>query len=93
MVLDDMDMKVLRENFDDETISQMDNENIEKIMDYLAANKVDYAKDLLISSLDLFLWPADTFINHFEKLKKKLGSDFVDKLGEDCSLIKIMYED
>ena len=93
MELDEMDMKVLRENFDDETISQMDEVNINKIFDYLNMNNVYYAKDLLISSLDLFLLPVEVFIKQFEKLKNKLGNDFVDKLGEDSSLIEIMYED
>ena len=27
-----------------------------------------------------------------QKLKTRLGTDFVDKLGEDSSLIEIMYE-
>ena len=40
-----------------------------------------------------FLLPADEFIKKFEKLKNKLGNDYIDKLGEDISLIEIMYED
>ena len=91
--LDEIDMKILRENFDEEMIQQMDEENIDKILDYLEKNDIDYAKDLLISSLDLFLLPAKNFIEQFEKLKKKLGKDFVEKLGEDSSLIEIMYQD
>ena len=93
MKLDDMDMMVLRENFDEEVINQMDEENIHRILEYLESNDVYYANDLLISSLDLFLLPAESFIKQFEKLKKRLGSDFVEKLGEDSSLIEIMYED
>ncbi len=91
--LDKIDMKILRENFDEEMINQMDEENIDKILDYLDKNDVDYAKDLLISSLDLFLLPAENFIKQFEKLKNKLGENFAEKLGEDSSLIEIMYQD
>jgi hypothetical protein len=90
--LDEIDMKILRENFDEEMIQQMKEENIDKIIDYLEKNNIDYAKDLLISSLDLFLLPAEDFIKQFEKLKKELGEDFAEKLGEDCSLIEIMYK-
>ena len=93
MELDEIDIKVLRENFDDETISEIDNENVSKIMKYLIDNGVYYAKDLFISSLDLFLLPSDNFIDQFEKLKTKLGSNYVEELGEDTSLIKLMYED
>ena len=93
MELDDIDIKVLRENFDDETISEIDSENVSKIMKYLKDNGVYYAKDLFISSLDLFLLPLDNFIDQFEKLKTKLGSNYVEELGEDTSLIELMYED
>ena len=93
MELDEIDIKVLRENFDDETISEIDSENVSKIMKYLKDNGVYYAKDLFISSLDLFLLPSDNFIDQFEKLKTKLGSNYVEELGEDTSLIEMMYED
>ncbi len=92
MQLDSLDIKVLRENFSDKEIAQMDALNISKIFRYLQENNVYYAKDLLLSSLDLFLLPVEEFINRFEKLKTRLGADFVDKLGEDSSLIEIMYD-
>lgn len=90
--LDKIDMKILKENFDEDTINQIDEENISKIFEYLFNNNVDYAKDLLLSSLDLFLLPVEEFINKFEKLKKKLGTNFAERLGNDCSYIEIMYD-
>ena len=33
----------------------------------------------------------EKFIEKFEQLKVKLGPDFADKLGEDASLIELMY--
>ena len=92
MILDDIDIKILKENFDEELISQIDSDNIAQIFDYLNNNGVYYAKDLFLSSLDLFLNPSDVFIKKFEHLKEVLGNEFVDKLGEDSSLIEIMYE-
>ena len=93
MKFDDLDIKILKENFDDESISKIDIDNVTKIFQYLDSNGVYYAKDLFLSSLDLFLLLVDDFIIRFEKLKSRLGSDFVDKLGDDMSLIEIMYED
>ena len=93
MIFDEIDVQMLRENFDDETISKLDSINLQKIFAYLYENKIDYAKDLFINDFDLFLLPSDIFIKKFEKLRNKLGSDFVNKLGEDTSLIEIMYED
>ena len=92
MLLDDLDIKLLKENFDEETINSMDIDNISKIYLYLKENGIYYAKDLIITSLDLFLLPSEEFIKQFEKLKIKLGKDYVNKLGEDASLIELMYD-
>ena len=92
MQLDNIDIKVLKENFDDEIISQLDNRNVNKIYNYLINLGVYYAKDIFISQADLFLLDYDLFVEKFEKLKQKLGDDYIDMLGEDCSLIDIMYE-
>ncbi|MGM9878714.1 MAG: hypothetical protein ACI31R_01655 [Bacilli bacterium] len=93
MVLDELDLKVLEENFDQELINQINYDNLFKIFTYLEENGIYYAKDLFLSSLDLFLLPSSEFVARFERLKNKLGNDFVDKLGDDCSLIEIMYEE
>ena len=93
MDLDEIDLKVLRENFDEELINRIDAKNVSKIYLYLENNNIYYAKDLFLTSLDLFLLPEKDFIEKFERLKKELGEDYVDKLGEDASLIEIMYQD
>ncbi len=90
--IDEIDIKILKENFDEDLIKQIDTENISKILSYLNSNGVYYAKDLFLNSLDLFLYPCEIFIKKFEHLKEVLGNEFVDKLGEDVSLIEIMYE-
>lgn len=92
MQLDNIDIKVLKENFDDEIISQLDNRNVNKIYNYLINLGIYYAKDIFISQADLFLMDYDLFVEKFEKLKQKLGNNYIDMLGEDCSLIDIMYE-
>ena len=85
------DIKILKENFGEDMIKELDMENVKIIIDYLLRNKVYYAKDLLLNSLDLFLLDSNIFIEKFENLKIKLGSNYVDKLGEDMSLIELMY--
>lgn len=85
------DIKILKENFNEDMIKELDMENVKIIIDYLLKNKVYYAKDLLLNSLDLFLLDSNIFIEKFENLKMKLGSNYVDKLGEDTSLIELMY--
>lgn len=93
MNLDELDIKVLKENFDDEMIKSIDTLNVAKISKYLEECGIYYFKDLFLSSLDLFLLPYEEFVKKFEKLKEKLGHNYIDKLGEDLSLIEIMYGD
>lgn len=92
MNLDEIDIKILKENFDENLIKQIDSDNVLKILKYLENNGIYYAKDLFLTSLDLFLYPLDVFIRKFEILKEKIGEDYINKLGEDSSLIEIMYE-
>ena len=51
------------------------------------------AKDIFVSQADLFLIDYNLFIQKFEKLRNKLGENYIELLGEDCSLIDEMYED
>ena len=92
MNFDELDIKVLKENFDEETINEINSDNVTKIFRYLDENGVYYANDLFLMALNLFLLPYEEFVERFEKLKNKLGPDYIDRLGEDCSLIEIMYE-
>lgn len=92
MNFDEIDLKILKENFCEDFITQIDINNINVIFNYLNENGVYYAKDLLLTSLDLFLLPYEVFKKKFEVLKNKLGENFVEELGEDSSLIELMYE-
>ena len=69
MKFDEIDIKILKENFDEHTINKLNMENISKIFIYLKNNGTFYAKDLFLSSLDLFLLPYEEFKNRFEYLK------------------------
>ena len=92
MSFDEIDINILKENFSADLINQINIDNLNKIFNYLNENGVYYAKDLLLTSLDLFLLPCEIFIKKFEKLKNKLGDNFVEFLGENSSLLEIMYE-
>lgn len=91
MQLDEIDMKILKENFDDDIIKQLDYENVSKIYNYLITNGIYYAKDIFVGQVDLFLMEYDLFVEKFEKLKRELGKNYIELLAEDSSLIDIMY--
>ena len=64
-MLDEIDTKILTENFDPEMLNKIDNDNLKIIIDYLLENGVYYTKDLLLNSLDLFLLDSYIFIEKF----------------------------
>jgi hypothetical protein len=90
--LDDIDIKMLKENFDENLIKKANLENVSKILHYLNNNGIYYAKDLFITFFNLFLLPYETFVEKFEHLKTVVGNEYIDKIGEDMSLMEIMYE-
>ena len=92
MLLDDYDMKILKENFDEDFLNKLDYDNVNKIYNYLINLGVYYAKDLFLSDAYLFEYSYDEFVLKFDKLILELGDDFIDMLGEDCSLINSMYD-
>ena len=79
MNLDEIDIKILKENFDEELINQIDNVNVNKIFKYLEENGIYYAKDLFLSSLDLFLLSFEEFV----KLINLVLESFLIKLNLD----------
>lgn len=91
MILDEIDTKILMENFVQEMLNKIDSNNVKIIINYLLKNGIYYAKDLLLNSLDLFLLDSNIFIEKFETLKKELGENYIEKLGNDISLIELMY--
>ena len=92
MQLDEIDIMVLQENFDDEIIKQLNLDNVGKIYNYLLQNGIYFAKDIFLGQADLFLMDYKNFEEKFETLKIKLGNNYVELLGQDCSLINFMYQ-
>ena len=92
MQLDSIDIQLLENNYDEEMLKRLNNENVDKIYNYLINEGVYYAKDIFITNLDLFLLEYEEFVEKFEYLKKELGENFVDVLGEDASQIELMYK-
>lgn len=89
--LDELDYKILKENFDEGTINSINHDNATKIFEYLNNNGIYDVKALLLTFYDLFLLPYEEFIKKFEYLKIQLGPDYMNKISENISLIELMY--
>lgn len=88
--LDEIDMNNIKEMYDNIIINRLDNENVKKIYNYLINQGMFYAKDIFIEHLELFLLDCKDFINKFEKLKKDIGENYIEKILEDSLIIEKM---
>jgi len=84
---DDEEIEQIKETFEENLFSKINEENILKIITYLLENKVDYWKDIFIYYFDLCILDSQEFIEKFEKLKEKYG---ILEIGEDLSLLEGM---
>ena len=90
-MFDKIDIEELKEKYSKELIEKLDIENVAKIFDYLHKNGIYFAKDIFMNDLPLFLLDEKEFFIKFEKLKNKLGSNYIIKLEENSELLEEMY--
>lgn len=88
---DEDDILHLKETFDYELLNKINYENIIKCYEYLIKEKIYFSKDILLEYLDLFLIDYDEFKIKFQQLKKDLGSNYVEKLEENISLLETYF--
>lgn len=81
--IDDIDRINIASEYGDEKILELDYSNANEIYSYLLEQGIDYAHDLLITDFNLYLLEYDTFKAKFEKLKEKLGMNYIEILNDD----------
>lgn len=70
-----------------EVLKNIDMNNVDKIIEYLDSEKVDYIDELLKDYLDLFLIEIEEFKIRFNKLKQEYGKNVVDMIANDLSIL------
>ena len=73
--------------YEPEVFQNIDMNNVDKIIEYLDSENVDYIDELLRDYLDLFLIDLDEFKTRFNKLKQTYGENVVDMIAEDLSIL------
>lgn len=69
-------------------LKNLDENNMNKIIDYLLSEKVNYIDELLMNYLDIFLIDIDEFKNRFNNLKIKYGNNLVDLIKIDLNILE-----
>ena len=81
------DVKILRENFDDNLINRLDPNNVNEIYQYLESEGIYYTKDIFLYYMNLFLYPLEEFIEKFKKFKMNNGDNYIENLADNLSLL------
>lgn len=89
--LDEIDKQDITDMYDEDTLNQIDTDNVMRIYEYLLEQGIEYPKDILIERLELFLQDSNEFIKKFEELKKAIGIDYAEKISENTEYLDKMY--
>ena len=90
--LDEIDKKDITEMYDEYTLNQLDSDNVNIIYNYLLEQGIDFAKDIFIERLELFLMDNKEFIEKFEMIKQEIGNNYVEIIEENTEILDKMYQ-
>ena len=87
-----MNIKELLENYNKETISNVDSDNLKKIINYLNENKCTYINSLLEEYFDLFTIDYEVFVNKYLELNKKYNNNFFAEAQNNMNLYEEFFK-
>ena len=89
--IDEIDIEILNENYDQEILSKIDINNANKIYKYLIDNGIYFAKDIFLGMVDIFFVDYRIFVRKFDKLKLELGDNYIEQLERNPLLLEKIY--
>lgn len=91
-ILPPEDVDDIIDTFEEEVLLALDDNNVQKIWDYLQKQNIDFVEDIVIQYADLFVLPFEEFVERFERLKDKYFANFVMYLAFHMDILEEMCE-
>ena len=85
--LDDFYKEELLENYDKEVIDSIDKSNGKKVLEVLNKYNFYFLEDVILNYIDIFMMDAADVEKGILRLRKKLGDDYLIKIGDDLSIL------
>ena len=85
--LDDFYKEELLENYDKEVIDSIDKSNGKKVLEVLNKYNFYFLEDVILNYIDIFMMDAVDVEKGILRLRKKLGDDYLIKIGDDLSIL------
>lgn len=86
-------MQEIIEKYSSTTLSNLNNDNMLKIIKFLEQENCDYIEDLLEDYLDLFTIEYETFVDKYNKLNNKYNNNLLPLASEDMNILEEFFED
>ena len=77
--------------FEKSVISNINKENVMKIVTFLSSEKCDYIEELLEDYLDLFTFDYNDFVNKYNKLNLKYNNNLLSFVKDDMNILEEFY--
>lgn len=91
--LDEYYLEELYQNYDLNFLKSVDKENFDKIYNLFKNYKFDYIEDIILGYLDIFTLNDNVVKKKIEALKKALGDNYIDIIGEDMSYLEYIAKE
>lgn len=87
-----INIKNIKEKFENHVFQNLDKENVYKIIEFLSREKCDYIEDIVSDYLDLFNIQYEEFIRKYNILNDKYNGDFLEKASADMNILEEFYK-
>lgn len=81
----------LYDKFEPKIFEQVDEENFKRICEFLISEKIDFIDELIMNYFDLFLIEYKDFVNRYQTLKIKYGSNLTEQIANDLNLLEELF--
>lgn len=78
--------------YEKSVISNINKENVMKIVTFLSSEKCDYIEELFEDYLDLFTFDYNDFVNKYNKLNLKYNNNLLSFVKDDMNILEEFYD-
>lgn len=86
-------MSEIIEKYSKSVITNLNNENIFKIGNFLEKENCNFIEDILEEYLDIFTIDYEVFVKKYNELNKKYNNNLLNEISNDMNLLEKFFED
>lgn len=84
------ELEEIKNTYNESIFNNLDDGNVEKIIEYLKENKINFYVDIVKNYLEIFLLDYKEFKEKFEIIKNKYGESYLEILALNLQIFEVM---